>query len=112
MKLAEIQMGHEARDLARGSLSPQELELAGPPPEAAREREDLETWLYFHLDTARRARIELDSVRSWSGHFTSKYREREQALARASEIYRQLLTLAGAMPADLAAMALNEGLTP
>lgn len=108
MKLAHIAMGHEAVDLALGQLSPAEQVLA-PPPEVASDRDTLEGLLYLQLATAGRARRALDSARTFVPGMENAHREREAALSRARDIYDQL-ERCGGVPADLAAMAHQEGL--
>lgn len=114
MSLDEISMGHAALAVA-SVLSPDELGLVHPGTstgsDAHQLREDLELRLYYHLDCARRARMEMDSARSWSDGYENRHRDRELALERASRAYRQLQDLGG-VPGDLAEMALSEGLAP
>jgi hypothetical protein len=105
MKLAEIGMGHEAVDMARGQLSPAEAVLV-EPVRGTVDRETLEGLLYLQLDTARRARRHLNA-KTWSPGDENFHREREQAIERAREYYTQL-EAAGGVPADLAAFAFEE----
>jgi hypothetical protein len=109
MKRDEVEMGEAAVSMELGRLSLPESSFVLPPTP---NRERLEGLLYMHLDTARRARMALDSARAWDGSYNSRYCERETALARACDLYRQLQGLAGGVPGDLAEMALYEGLTP
>lgn len=100
-----------AADLSRGVLSPDEQVLdESPGPEIEHgSREWHETWLYEHLTTAARARVRMDSAKSWSVQYHEDFRARENAIAKACDHYRALREM-GEIEPLLAQMALTEGL--
>lgn len=78
---------------------------------ATLQQELTEQFLYFHLEVARKARLWMDSARTWSTEYNAKYRERELAIAAAVRHYHALERL-GEIPPDLDRMAMVEGLRP
>lgn len=111
--------------LLRGRLSDEERALVtytdaaveraheAPPPDAPPSRESLETLLYMHLSTAARARLRMESARSWGTEYHADYRTRELALAQATRHLGALRSMGdGTVDALLLQMALTEGITP
>lgn len=115
MKRDDAHLMEAAEQLANEhGLSAREFELlggGGPQPKQA-DRERVEDLLYEHLFTARQRAFELDRLEAWGPDYVNKNREREHALARASEHYRQILAWGGQLTPLLAEMVLSEGLTP
>lgn len=97
-------------ELDQDILSPDESALDGSAPGAGREK--LEAFLYEHLSLAARARMRMDSARSWNYDYHLDYRGREIALEAASRCYRALLDMGGEIEPLLAQMFITEGLTP
>jgi len=116
MKRADIAVGHAAIEMSFGSLSRDEealLDGGGINPFSLDRAENVESLLYFHLDVARRLRLQLsdqartdDSLR----HFTE--RRRNQAIADARRHIERLRELRHPIDAYLNRMILAEGLTP
>lgn len=110
MKRDDIAIGHAALDMALGTLSPDE-EAIGKPFDLD-DPHNVETLLYYHLDNARRIRMQLDAAGKWDQGFENKYREREKYIADATRHYQLLLLMGHPIDAYLARLILTEGLTP
>ena len=108
MKRDDAAIAHAAAELALGSLSSVEDELAGAAPLAESVREDLEDQLYFHLRVARNALLALEQLPRWGQAYVLKYREREHALAAAARLSLYLSGNGGFLSPLLAEMVLAE----
>lgn len=86
-------------------------ELAIAPAAQHPMREHHETWLYFHLIQAAKARNDGDRAQTWSD-FEDARIARRQSITRANEHYRALLSFSHEIEPLLAEMTMNEGLTP
>jgi hypothetical protein len=88
----QVELEHRARQLARGTLSPDEAALCGDSTEDPFNPDILETvasLLYFHLTRARFLREHMERE-EWGREYHAAHREREQAIANAHRHYRRL----------------------
>jgi hypothetical protein len=86
-------------------------ELAIAPAAVHPMREHHETWLYFHLVQAAKARRDLERAQTFTEYEEARI-ARKQSISRANEHYRALLAFGPHIEPLLAQMTMTEGLTP
>lgn len=113
MKREDVALAHAALDVALGTaLSNSESELVEGHPFDPESAATVAGLLYYHLDNARRLRMQLDDGRRWDLGYENLYRQRVLSISHADRHYRTLLALNYPFDPHLARLVLSEGLTP